>query len=193
MRDAFKTDLINELGADNFEKIDFILDILDNEPFYDFEKDGITVSCYHEKIHQLQENVCVSISCNDFEIELLYENGINNGTQLIDYRINSEFSFTRDKREYEVITGIELDIKSMEIWSFNSGKKYSLEKAEILLSNHRNEILKLYKEQNYDNYVTGGGTNKTDSYYEKKISELHDSGIFWKFITRTEETVANFK
>lgn len=81
----------------------------------------------------------------------------------------------------------------MEIWSFNSGKKYSLEKAEILLSNHRNEILKLYKEQNYDNYVTGGGTNKTDSYYEKKISELHDSGIFWKFITRTEETVANFK
>ncbi len=67
-----------------------------------------------------------------------------------------------------------------------------INQVEILLDNHKSEIMKIIKEQNYDNYVTGGGTNKTDSYYKNKKNELQIRGVFWKVITKTEETTANF-
>jgi hypothetical protein len=61
-----------------------------------------------------------------------------------------------------------------------------------MLINNRDSILKLIKNQNYDNYVTGGGTTKTDRYYDQKKSELNERGLFWKVKTRTEVTTANF-
>jgi len=192
MFEDLKEDFIVEFGEENFKKIESILDLFESEPFCDFEKDGITVSCSREKINQLQENVCVSISCDDFDIELLYENGINAGTRLNEYRINPASSFVNDKREYEVITGIELDIDAIDRWSAMTGKEYSLQKAEFMLINNRDSILKLIKNQNYDNYVTGGGTTKTDRYYDQKKSELNERGLFWKVKTRTEVTTANF-
>lgn len=189
-----KQDCISEIGIENFEKVNKILELFDSEPFEDLEQDGITVSCSTEKIHQLQENVCVSIYNDDFEVELLYENGINNGTQLNDYSINptNAASFTSAKREYEVVTGLELDRDQIRMWELRTGRKCSIEKAQILLDNHKSEIMKLIKEQNYDNYVTGGGTNKTDSYYKNKKNELQIRGVFWKVVTKTEETTANF-
>lgn len=192
MYEDLKEDCISEIGIENFKKVDKILELFDSEPFEDLEQDGITVSCCTEKLHQLQENVCVSIYNDDFEVELLYENGINNGTQLNDYSINPTKSFTRASREYEIVTGVELDMDQIKQWEKATGKKCSIQKAQILLDRHKPEIMKLIKDQNYDNYVTGGGTNKTDSYYRKKKDELKDMGVFWKVITKTEETIADF-
>ncbi len=192
MFEDFKEECINELGEQNYKKIEKVLELFDSEPFEDFEKDGVTVSCSREKINQLQENVCVSIYNDDFEIELMYENGINNGTQLNDYAINPNDSMTNVKREYDVIIGLELDIDAIDAWSRRTGIKYSITKAQALLDNETPEILKLIKDQNYDNYVTGGGTNKTDNYYQNKRNGLNDRGLYWKTKTKTHSVPANF-
>lgn len=193
MFEDFKLECIDELGVKVYQEIEFILELFESEPFEDLEKDDITVTCYTEKINQLQENVCVEIDKEDsFKIELLYENGINNGTQLNDYKINPSSSFMNATREYEIIEDIELDIEQLESWSVRTGRKYSIQKAQILLDNNRGDIMKLIKNQNYDNYVTGGGTNKTDDYYSKKKEELNMQGIFWKCKIKTETTTADF-
>lgn len=49
----------------------------------------------------------------------------------------------------------------------------------MLFEKFKPEILKNLKEQNYDNYVTGGGTIKTDNYYNKKKNDLESKGVFW--------------
>ena len=144
-------------------------------------------------MHQLQENVCVSISNEDFEIELLYENGINNGALLNEYSINPLESFTNDTREHEVIVDIVLDIEVLKGWASYAGRDLVMKKAKILLHNNKAKILEMIRNESYDNYVTGGGTNKTNSFYKEKMKEFTYNGIqYWKVKTKTETAQAYF-
>lgn len=188
MFEDFKDDCISTLGIEVFKIIEKIIENNNFEDFEDFEIYSHEITFSKEKIHALQENVCVNISSKDYEIEMLYENGIINGTQLNDYSFNSNISFKDSEREYEEIIGVEVDFEAMDLL----GVKYSKDKAKILLDNNKSKILKLQKNKSYDNYVTGGGTNKTNDYYKTEIDKIKHSGLRWKYITKIHKLTANF-
>lgn len=183
---------MNELGLDAWVKINSIIDYFESEPFCDLEINGLSVSCSVEKINALQENVCVCIYCDDFEVELMYENGINNGTQLNDYSINPTSSLTEVMREYDELIDVVLDEDRLTEWEFETGRKANIEKARILVDNNKHIIMKMLRDQSYDNYVTGGGTNKANSHYASIRKDLENRCVFWRGVYKTHEVKANF-
>lgn len=186
-------ELKEELPLKDFNEIDKVLDTISRwETEEDFSMNGYDISFSFEKIHALQRNVCINISNDNFELELLFEDGINNGTELNEYSINPAFSFTSEKREIEILKDIELDEHAIELYELSEGRKVCRTKAQILLSQHKPEIKKLIRNQNYDNYVTGGGTSKTNRYYKNKFNTLEAIGVFWKATYETIEVDANF-
>jgi hypothetical protein len=183
-------DLKIELGKDSASKIDKFLDEVIEEPFeyWNDYSDYFYVTISIEKINVLQENVCVNISFEGNEVELMFENGIENGTQLNEYSINSDNSLTDGIREYEEVIDVVLDEEMVLLHN----PKASIKFANLMLEREKKGILKDIKNQNYDNYVTGGGTNKTDSFYKKKRYCLNNMGLYWKVVTKTHKIKANF-
>ncbi len=188
MYQDLENEIIETFNNTIWNELDSILEqIIDND-FEDIEINNYTITCSKEKVHQLQANICVSIEFADNEIELMYESGINNGTELNDYTINSKHSLTDVERHYDVVIDVIVDYDRMDLLGVN----YSKRKVEILLNNNKQELLSLVKNQNYDNYVTGGGTNKTNKYYKDKHEELNNKGLYFKYITETHTVMADF-
>lgn len=186
-------ELKEDLPSEEFKNIDEVLDrIVRWDTEEDFSMNGYDISFSFEKIHALQRNMCINISNDDFELELLFEDGINDGTQLNEYSINPSSSFTSEKREVEILKDIELDEHAIELYELSEGRKVCRTKAQIILDQNKSKIEKLIRNQNYDNYVTGGGTSKTDRYYDKELSNLRSKGVFWKSVYETIEIDANF-
>ena len=184
--DDFEEECIYELGKDVYNKLIPLIEEQYENGFGDLETDDFTITCSIEKINVLQENVCVSITGKGFEIELLYENGVNNGTQLNEYSINPTSSFTNETRTYEEVCDVELDMEMTKALGL------SVERAQMMLDNNRSNIMKNIKEKNYDYYVTGGGTNKTNRHYKSEDDKLHDLGLYWNYVTKTHTISANF-
>ncbi len=63
---------------------------------------------------------------------------------------------------------------------------------ECFLDDMKPKLFELHRKQNYDNYVTGGGTNKTDKYYKDERIKLSDMGVFWEYIYEEKEVDCNF-
>lgn len=137
-----------------------------------------------EKQHSLQFYYYMAISkevpgSDDIEISVSYENGINNGTQIIDYCLEGG-SMCSPTQEIEVIIGIKPDWDQYKVMlEKSSNPEFLKRKIEAVIKYREAEILKLYKDQNYDNYVTGGGSGITDSHYRNAHKKLHDRNIFW--------------
>ena len=188
MNEDFEIEFIDEFGIDLWKRFDVIWDDIIDGDFEDNEVDGFDISCSKEKVNQLQENICVDITFGDNEIQLMYESGISNGTQLNDYSINSNSDLSDIDREYEVAIDVVVDYVKMD----RLGVKYSKEKAEMLLSNHKENILNWHHAKSYDDYVTGGGTIKTNEYYRRKKQEINNLGLHWLIVTQTEVVKADF-
>lgn len=186
----FEYDFKNELGDQRWPDINHVLDLF-FDGYTPSEHNGLSIYYDTEKIHALQENVCMTISCDEFEIELIIENGINNGTQLNDYQINPKKSFTKAKRYHEVITGVKPDYERMLRDLY--GRNITRQKAAAMIKAHESEIMRLSKNQAYDNYATGGGNNQTNRYYSDKVKELNNKGIYWVFETEEIEADSNWK
>ena len=159
------------------------------------KKYNCTINIDVEKIHELQETIYYDIEFEGVE-EHLYlevENGINNGTRLDDSSWGDNLK--SDTKEVEVLKDIIFDENEFNKWYSGNEENRALvkNKAIILFNNNKNMLLKLYREQNYDNYVTGGGTNKTDSYYKDKLNELSNKGVFYEYIFEVIEVQRNFK
>jgi hypothetical protein len=56
------------------------------------------------------------------------------------------------------------------------------EKANSLLRAHKSNILKLYSERGYDDYVTGGGTTVTDRHYQNSFDKYREMGLHWECV-----------
>lgn len=146
-----------------------------------------------EKHHQLQYTYYYDI---DFYQEehffVVIENGINNGTELISAKWG--FDSTPNSRTIEVLDDIIFDEEGFELWfsGAEDKKEFVKTKAKFIFESNKKELLKLHKEQSYDNYVTGGGTNKTDNYYSSKHKELKEKGVFYKHIYKEIEVDVNF-
>lgn len=186
--EQIEAEFIENYPNRNWEEMNRILDIVSS----DFDDKAVSeeyeVYMSREKIHQLQENVFVTITSKDEEVELSleFENGINNGTQLNEYVFGD--TLKPSARTAEVFKDIELDKERV----LRNNPKANLEKAQMMLNNYRAEIIKMHKNQSYDDYVTGGGTNKTDKYYRDFRDGLNNRGLFWQNIYEEVEVDINW-
>jgi len=171
----------------DFYYFDHVIETL-AESFDPLESDTYQINITKEKVHALQENVFITIT-SDFgmDLSLEFENGINNGTRFNDY------SFSQDlkpkSRTVEVLKDIEFDEERL----LRLKPTASVYKARNNFNRVKKDILKNISEQNYDNYVTGGGTNITDRAYKAKQNEFEDTGAYYKCIYEEIEVDVNLK
>lgn len=191
MKEAFD-DLQQELNENRKGKPLFYFDEFFEDLFEDFDsfkkfevKYHCTVSVSKEKHNELQYTYYFDIYSDliDGELFLEIESGINNGTQLLDYSFGE--NLLPKSRTVEVLKDIVLDEEKTKKLGF------SVLKAKAVLSRHKAEILKLIRNQSYDNYVTGGGTNKTDEYYQDKFNSFENMGLFWTEVYEDMEADIN--
>ena len=72
-----------------------------------------------------------------------------------------------------------------------SGAGHNL--VQAVLDSNKNDILDIYKKESYDNYVTGGGTGKTESFYKEKKDKYHKMGLYWECVHEDIEVDKSFK
>jgi len=151
--------------------------------------DLLEMSCSIEKVHELQKNFYFDFQIDgDLEICFSIAQGIDD-CEIIDYSFDGENAIDEVLTQ-NVLVDIILD---METVSANSGKALSsysanqIKNINILFDHHKKDILKLYRNQNYDNYVTGGGTNKSTSSYKKQFNRYAKLGLAWECIYKDIE------
>lgn len=183
-----EADFIENYPNRNWEEMSRVLYIIASDFDDKVISEEYEVHIAREKIHQLQQNVFVTITSKNEEVELSleFENGINNGTQLNEYVFGD--TLKPSSRTVEVFKDIELDKERVLRYNPNA----NLEKAQMMLNNYRSEIIKMNRNQSYDDYVTGGGTNKTDKYYKDFKDGLNNRGLFWQNIYEEVEADINW-
>lgn len=182
----------------NIEKL--IEDLCFVNPKYDksdierIEKEfNCEISCSTEKHNELQYTYFYDIDFGkeeNFYIEI--ESGINNGT-----RVNSAEWGTNtlsNTKTIEVLKDVIFNEEKFDDWY--SGKEESRAfvklKAKAIFEREKHKLIELHRKQGYDNYVTGGGTNKTDKYYKDERSKLSEIGVFWEYVYEDKEVDCNF-
>jgi hypothetical protein len=180
MWDDFKDELEKKYKNVNFEIIEKLIDdCLETNEGCSFQEGNYFVESSVEVIGTLQSNVYVSILVGTKLIaSLLYESGINNGTQLNEYGIGCEIDKPQS-RIIEVFDDISIDYEAMKANAKLKGFRMSKVKADILFQNYKSKIIKAIKDENYDKYVTGGGTTKTLLYYKGIYDRYHAKGLYW--------------
>ena len=178
----FENDFTEKYSKEEFAKVDSIIEQLFDNGFDEtkLHSNEWEVNVSVEKINQLQENVFITFTRNDDEFYLEYENGINNGTQLNDFSFENNLEPT--SKTAEIVDDVVIDKEKIQQWNNErQGKEVVINwnRIEMLFEKFKPKILKNIKEQNYDNYVTGGGTIKTDSHYKQKENDLESKGVFW--------------
>lgn len=180
----FKKEFIKRWGVYNFEIVEELINYaLEAQKSTNKEIDNWRMLLNVEKINQLQFNYYISLlrkNNNDNKVNLLFENGINNGTQLNDYTFgDDDWCKAPVSKIVNVLKDIELD------WHFIEYKaQYVVRKAKIeaVFNIHKASILEIYNKENYDNYVTGGGTEKTKEYYKNELDRFHKMGLYWNLV-----------
>jgi len=184
----FESEFKEKYGEEEFLEVNNLIDgVLDSDTsLYEIDKTW-TVSSSIEKIHSLQYTYYINLSKetesgDDEEVNLTFENGINNGTQLLEYSLEGSCDIP-NTHEVEVLVDIEID------WSHPSysGKKIRKNVVDAIFKYHKDKILEIYGKQSYDNYVTGGGTGLTDKHYKDSLEKYHGLGLYWSKIYKTIE------
>jgi hypothetical protein len=153
------------------------------------------ITCTTEKHNSLQYTYFWEIDFGlDENLFIEIESGINNGTQINDcnwYR-SSPYDITKN---IEVLDTIKFSEELFDAWYAGSkeNKNFVLEKAKIIFNNNKEEILSLYKNKNYDEYVTGGGTYIINNYYKDKFAKLKNKGVFWECVYKEITVQRNFR
>ena len=185
VEDQFKKDLLDEFPHEYKTILGLVEKAIECETSQLLSDGEWSLSLDVEKQHCLQFYYHMAISkpvsdSNDIEINVSYENGINNGTQMIDYCLEGS-SLCSPTKEVNVIVGIEPDWRHYELLlSKVDDPEFLKRKIEAVIKYREKQILKLYKNKNYDDYVTGGGSSTTDKFYSIEIAKLHDANIFWR-------------
>lgn len=110
------------------------------------------------------------------EMHIEMENGIKNGTVINDISFGSNFKPT--SRTVEVLKDIVLDNGFYEKGSFLERK------AQSVLDANKNKLFEFHRQNNYDNYVTGGNS-------KMKMDDLL-SQLELKYIYEEVEADVNF-
>lgn len=124
----------------------------DGEDINNIEKDFVCrIKVEIEKHNPLQFTYFYEVDFGKeemFYIEI--ENGINNGTQ-----VNSAewgYNTFNKTKIIEVLKDFELDMRYYKKGSFEERK------AKEILNNNKSKLFEFYRQNSYDNYVTGGNS-----------------------------------
>lgn len=128
-------------------------------------------------------------------INLSFYTGINVGCELVDFSFEGK-SLANQPHYIEEFSHIEINWSKYLLMHCVEKKEdlppLVVKKIENLFNNNKDEIEKIIGKESYDNYVTGGGTVKTDSHYRNLFAEYNAKGIFWERCYQTVEVDRNF-
>lgn len=143
------------------------------------KKFNCKISCDVEKHNSLQYTYYYEV---DFGVQEYFyveiESGINNGT-----RLNSAEWGLQTKPESRTINVLK-DVVLDRDWYIQRGQALALKKAEALLSAYKHKFFEYERQNNYDNYVTGGNSKLK---FDELLSQLHV-----KYIYEEKEVDVNF-
>ncbi len=191
MNVKFEREFITKYSDVEFKGVISAIELfLEDSKLKIFYRNNWTILQSVEKINALQYTHFItlskeSIGKDDEEVNLEYENGINNGTVLREYSLDGSGGKENLTRTERILKDIEIDWEQINP---NANKKL----VELVFNYDKNKILKLYNNQNYDDYVTGGGTNSTDRYYKEELEKFHNKGLFWNLIYEEVEVDRRF-
>lgn len=142
-----------------------------------------------EKHGMLQHTLHMALSKevngkDDEEVNLEFEDGIDNGTVLRNHCLEGS-STMHSPKMVRVLVDLKYDFSL-------SNTKHSKELTESIFNDVKPDILEVYKKQNYDNYVTGGGSTKTSKHYRNELDKYHDRGFYWTCVYEEQEVDRNF-
>jgi hypothetical protein len=144
-----------------------------------------------EKLNSLNFNYFIYLynTKTEGEINLTFGFGVDAPNDCIYYSFDGTSEKYIDK-EVRILKDINLDeekVKNHYLLKNNILKNVPnefvidnlLRKARLIFEREKSKILDLYSKQDYDNYVTGGGTFKTNEFYNKEFKKYEDAGLFW--------------
>jgi len=115
------------------------------------EKYNCEISCDTEKHNALQLTYFYEVDFGKSELFFVeIESGINNGTQMNSAEWGS--STKQTTKTVEVLKDIKLDDNFYEEGSFLKRK------AQAILDANKSKLFEFHRQNNYDNYVTGGNS-----------------------------------
>jgi hypothetical protein len=140
-KSKYYDDLLNEIAENLGSKWDKI-----NQKFHCCVDESI------EKHNRLQYTHYITVTSElmEGEMHIKIENGINNGTVIND--VSFDGSFKPTSRTVEVLKDIILDSSFYEKGSFLQIK------AQAVLDANKSKLFEFHRQNNYDNYVTGGNS-----------------------------------
>ena len=126
-----------------------------------------------EKHDALNHSYHILLSNNDGddEINLTFYTGIDVGCELVEYSFDGNSILNTPKFE-RVLDDLSVD------WSMYK-TDINKQKVQMFLDGNKGAIMEIYSKRNYDNYVTGGGTNKTDASYKEQLDSYINRGLYW--------------
>lgn len=182
----FNEDFVSKYSTVDFDCIwalvELALDDKDSE-----SNNGWEMSLSKEKHDALNYTYHISLwktNNEDESVELSFYTGIDVGCELVDYSLGG-LSLADKPMMQKVLYDLELDLSRMK-----EGVNVSL--VQSMLDGYKEEIMEIYSKQNYDNYVTSGGTSSTNKYYKEKLEKFNERGLYWNCLYRDEEFDRNF-
>lgn len=178
----FYKEFLKEYSEDDLNKVEkLVYNALENWKSTSLYDDPWNISVSVEKIHELQYIYHLNIyndNNEDLDIYIEVENGINNGTVLLDYSF--EGGSCPSTRYQDVLSDLELDWSSMD-------QRVNKTVASMVFEKHKKDILEIHRKQSYDNYVTGGGTINTHKHYKNSFQKYYDMGLRWECVYKSIE------
>ncbi len=127
-----------------------------------------------EKHDALNHSYHISLSkdeSDDEEISLTFYTGIDVGCELVEYSFCGNSILNTQKFE-KVLDDLSVD------WPRYKAD-VNKNKIQWFLDASKDSIMEIYNKQNYDNYVTGGGTSVTDASYKEQLDSYRNRGLHW--------------
>ncbi len=200
----FKEEFIEKYNTEEYKKVDNMINhALENCNYYDKSYETIDIHPWeislsiekHDALNFIYE-IGFYNTIDETEPSIAFYTGVDVGCECIHYCL--EGSYLSSTRTVNTLVDVIIDEESIVNYIANkTGTNYTLayvlNQATNLLELHKEAILDIYRKQDYDNYVTGGGTTKTDKHYKKLKQDLNDKGLFWKCVYEEIEVERNLR
>jgi hypothetical protein len=191
MLEDFEEDFYNEgFTEDQYQQVSRFINIFLEEDETSIYKDNYECFCSHEIPDRLNKILHIDIINEDLDMEICisFESGCNVGCELRDYSFNGS-SLRYEPKYHEILDDVVVDWDRVDEWKEEleilaktkniSIKIPSNNEIQSIFDENKDLIIKKHQEQEYDNYVTGGGTNLTDEYYRNFNINLNKQGVFY--------------
>ena len=179
--DDFNYDLLLTYSEKEVEYItELVRSCLEDEKELDSEF-GWTSTLTKEKHDALNVSYHISLyrESDDHQVDVTFYTGIDVGCEMEHYSLDGDSIINRPNM-VSVLVDLKLDFSMMD-------DGVCPKKAQLMLDSAKQDIMDIYQKQNYDNYVTGGGTCKTDKAYRNEFEKYHERGLFWACVYEEQE------